>query len=54
MAKHTLKILKWTHHKIFKYAWQFFNIIRETVKVDDLLVEYISGPCQTDGVFLRT
>ena len=25
MAKHTLKILRWSHCKIFKYVWPFMH-----------------------------
>ena len=32
MAKHALKILRYEHHKIFKYVWPFYNIMHERVK----------------------
>ena len=32
MAKHTLKILRCEHGKIFKDVWPFYNIMDERVK----------------------
>ena len=29
MAKHTIKILRCEHRKIFKYVWSFYNIMHE-------------------------
>ena len=32
MAKFTLKILRCSHCKIFKYVWSLFNTIHERIK----------------------
>ena len=32
MAKHALKVLRYSHRKIFKYVWSFFHIMYERVK----------------------
>ena len=35
MAKHTLKILRWSHCKIFKYVWPFMHErVKEIVSIN--------------------
>ena len=43
MVKHTLKILRCEHRKIFKkYVWPFYNIMHERVKL-----QYATGIYQS-------
>ena len=38
MTKHTLKILRCSHRKVFKYVWPFYNIMHERVKRPNLVM----------------
>ena len=38
MTRHTLKILRCSHRKVFKYVWPFYNIMHERVKRPNLVM----------------
>ena len=44
MTKHTLKVLRYSHRKIFKVYWSFFNIMLEKVK--SLFPAQLSHACR--------
>ena len=49
MVKHTLNILQCEQHKILKYVWPFFHIVKESVKTatsSGIFTKWKSGQLQ--------